>query len=315
MTQHLAHWDEAPARHYGLGPMGAMWQDLGKVAGSVNVGVRRVQVDAGRQSTPVHVHDAEEEIFFILRGSGFSWQGSAAAPVRAGDCIVHAAGAAPHTLIGGDEGIDALVFGTRVPVETCRLPRAGVAWLGRTWIELDPGEPPWQREVAAGVPDTSQQAERNGLVLNVAEATAQEASRGDCDRVMRDLAGQRSYVSGLRHMAVAAGKIAFPPHVHTAEEEVFVVLAGEGELELWDCRSPGSTPERLPLRSGSVVCRPAGSGVAHALRGGEGGMTYLAYGERSPLSISYYPRSNKISLRGAGVIGRLMPLDYWDGEE
>jgi uncharacterized cupin superfamily protein len=116
-------------------------------------------------------------------------------------------------------------------------------------------------------------------------------------------------------MTVAAGKIAFPPHVHTAEEEVFVVLGGEGELELWDCRSSESSPERAPLRPGSVVCRPAGSGVAHALRGGEGGMTYLAYGERNPASISYYPRSNKISLRGAGVIGRLLPLDYWDGEE
>jgi len=315
MTQHLAHWDEAPARHYGLGPMGAMWQDLGKAAGSVNVGVRGVQVDAGRQSTPVHVHDAEEEIFFVLRGSGFSWQGSAAVPVRAGDCIVHAAGAAPHTLIGGDAGIDALVFGTRIPVETCRLPRAGVAWLGPSWIEPDPGEQPWQREAAAGVPDTSQQVGRDGLVLNVDEAVAQELSRGDCQRIMRDLAGERSRVSGVCHMTVAAGKIAFPPHVHTAEEEVFVVLGGEGELELWDCRSSESSPERAPLRPGSVVCRPAGSGVAHALRGGEGGMTYLAYGERNPASISYYPRSNKISLRGAGVIGRLLPLDYWDGEE
>ncbi len=180
MTQHLAHWDDAPARHYGLGPMGAMWQDLGKAVGSVNVGLRRLQVDAGRQSTPVHVHDAEEEIFFILRGSGFSWQGSAAAPVRAGDCIVHAAGAAPHTLIGGEGGVDALVFGTRVRVETCRLPRAGVAWLGPSWIEPDPGEQPWQREAAAGVPDTSQPAERDGLVLNVDEAVATELDRGDC---------------------------------------------------------------------------------------------------------------------------------------
>ena len=68
MTQPLAHWDEAPARHYCLGPMGAMWQDLGRVSGSVNVGVRRMQVDAGKQSTPVHVHDAEEEIFYILGG-------------------------------------------------------------------------------------------------------------------------------------------------------------------------------------------------------------------------------------------------------
>ena len=315
MTQHLAHWDEAPARHHGLGPMGAMWQDLGRASGSVNVGARHLQVDAGKQSTPVHVHDAEEEIFYILGGGGFSWQGGAAVPLQAGDCLVHAAGAAPHTLIGGDAGLDALVFGTRVPVETCRLPRAGVAWIGPSWMELDPGEQPWQREATAGVPNTSQPAERGGLVLNVQDVAGQQLDRGDCERVMRDLAGERSRLSGLRHMAVTAGKLAFPPHVHTGEEELFVVLAGGGELELWDCRAPGSAPERAPLRPGSVVCRPAGSAVAHALRGGEDGMTYLAYGERNPLSISYYPRSNKISLRGAGVIGRIVPLDYWDGEE
>ncbi len=29
----------------------------------------------------------------------------------------------------------------------------------------------------------------------------------------------------------------------------------------------------------------------------------------------FYPRSNKISFRGLGVIGRLERLDYWDGED
>jgi hypothetical protein len=29
----------------------------------------------------------------------------------------------------------------------------------------------------------------------------------------------------------------------------------------------------------------------------------------------YYPRSNKISFRGLGVIGRLERLNYWDEEE
>jgi hypothetical protein len=29
----------------------------------------------------------------------------------------------------------------------------------------------------------------------------------------------------------------------------------------------------------------------------------------------FYPRSNKISWRGLGVIARVEPLSYWDGEE
>jgi hypothetical protein len=43
-------------------------------------------------------------------------------------------------------------------------------------------------------------------------------------------------------------------------------------------------------------------------------MTLLAYGTRDPNDITYYPRSDKISWRGVGVIGRIERLDYWDGE-
>jgi uncharacterized cupin superfamily protein len=217
--------------------------------------------------------------------------------------------------VGGEQGLDALVFGTRVPVELCRLPRAGVAWLGSSWIEPDPGEQPWQRESSAGVVDVSRLAEREGRVLNVDEVAPQSTRRGDCARIYRDLAGARSRVSGLRHVVVEPGQIGCPPHVHTAEEELFVVLAGEGELELWDCPSLGGSPLRLPLRAGSVVSRPAGTHVAHALRAGQRRLTYLAYGQRCSHDIAYYPRSNKVNFRGAGVIGRVVALDYWDGEE
>ena len=81
---------------------------------------------------------------------------------------------------------------------------------------------------------------------------------------------------------------------------------GDGHLLLGD--------EELPVRAGSVVARPAGTGVAHAFRAGEEGMRLLAYGTRDPNDICYYPRSNKIAWRGVGVIGRIEQLGYWDGE-
>ncbi len=43
-------------------------------------------------------------------------------------------------------------------------------------------------------------------------------------------------------------------------------------------------------------------------------MTFLAYGTNLPNDICYYPRSNKIYWRGVGLIARLEPLDYDDGE-
>ena len=65
----------------------------------------------------------------------------------------------------------------------------------------------------------------------------------------------------------------------------------------------------------STVARPAATRVAHTFRAGPGGLTYLAYGTRDPNDIAFYPRSNKVYLRGVGVIGRLEQLDYWDGED
>ncbi|CAN5127924.1 hypothetical protein BH18ACT12_BH18ACT12_14190 [soil metagenome] len=43
-------------------------------------------------------------------------------------------------------------------------------------------------------------------------------------------------------------------------------------------------------------------------------MNFLAYGTRRPNDVCYYPRSNKIYWRGLGLIARLEPLHYDDGE-
>jgi uncharacterized cupin superfamily protein len=55
--------------------------------------------------------------------------------------------------------------------------------------------------------------------------------------------------------------------------------------------------------------------VAHAFRAGDHGLRYLAYGTREPGDLCYYPRSKKIAFRGLGVIAKVEPLDYWDGED
>jgi uncharacterized cupin superfamily protein len=51
------------------------------------------------------------------------------------------------------------------------------------------------------------------------------------------------------------------------------------------------------------------------LRAGATPLVYLAYGTREPNDIAYYPRSGNVYLRGVGVVGRLQPVDYWDGED
>jgi uncharacterized cupin superfamily protein len=112
--------------------------------------------------------------------------------------------------------------------------------------------------------------------------------------------------TGLQEALVQPGKLSNPPHCHGAEEELFVVLDGEGAVLLGD--------EEHPVRRGSVVARPAGSRVAHSFRAGDEPLRLLAYGTREPNDVVYYPRSGKVSFRGVGVIGRIEPVDYWEGE-
>jgi len=47
---------------------------------------------------------------------------------------------------------------------------------------------------------------------------------------------------------------------------------------------------------------------------GTDGLTMLIYGTRKPNDMAWYPRSNKIFFRGLGVVVRVEPLDYSDGE-
>ena len=70
-----------------------------------------------------------------------------------------------------------------------------------------------------------------------------------------------------------------------------------------------------PGTAGHVVSRPAGTGVSHLFRAGDGrphlsGLRHPRAGRRLLL-----PGSNKINFGGVGVIGRVEKLDYWDGED
>jgi len=126
-----------------------------------------------------------------------------------------------------------------------------------------------------------------------------------------------SVLTGLNWLRLPPGSRGAPPHCHSADEEAFVILEGDGTLELWPspvASKRGVEREDVPVRAGHVVARPPGTKVAHAFRAGDGGMTLLAYGTRDPNDIAYYPRSNKIYWRGVGLIGRIEHVDYDDGE-
>ena len=309
----IAHWDEVEQERLEEGHLCGTWSDLGEAAGTKTVGLTRIQVEPGRWSTPAHIELDEEEIYFVLGGSGLLWQGGQTYEVRAGDCVVERVAEEPHTFRAGDEGLDVLAFGERTNPTATLLPRAQVLRMGPT-VDVSSGPHPWEREAAAGAPDAPAPSPRPA---NIADVSAPEEEEGGAFVELAGGAG--SDRSGLNWVRLDPGRRGPPPHCHSAEEEIFVVLEGGGTLELWE--TPGTKRlhpdfeyQEHELRAGHVVARPPGTRIAHTVRAGDAGMTYLAYGTRDTNDVCYYPRSNKIFWRGVGLIARLEPLAYDDGE-
>jgi uncharacterized cupin superfamily protein len=302
------HWDDVEPEPIDNGDLrGTRWR-LGAAAGAVRTGLSRYRLAAGERAMPVHVHGDEEELFYVLAGTGLSWQDGRIYAVGAGDCILHLPGAEAHTIAGAGDGLDVLAFGSGSATGLTWLPRAGAMWVEPRWLPFD-GPDPFAAEAAAGpLALPRPEPARPRTIVALADCELSERRRGDVASVRRDLGDVLGSVRiGVGHLVVEPGRLTYPPHCHSAEEELFVVLDGSGTLLLGD--------ERHPVRPGSVVARPPGTGVAHAFRAGDAGMALLAFGTREPNDIAYYPRSGKVSLRGIRAMFRVERVGYWDGEE
>jgi uncharacterized cupin superfamily protein len=317
----VCHWDEVAEREIAVGHLHSHIADLGAASGTVHIGARHYRIAPGAQGGTVHVHDAEEEICFVVSGSGRSWQDGTTYEVRAGDALLHPPAGPAHCLLAGDDGMTAIVFGERRPAEVGRLPRSGLARIGRLWTGLGAGVDSFGREAAAGpVTIDGPPAPRPREIVAVADVPAEDRDRGEFGAALRNIGvALGSGPTGMRHATIAPGRLNAPPHTHNAEEELFVVLDGDGTLVLYDL--DGAVTDEVAVRAGHVVARPAATGVAHTFRGGDGGMTVLSYGQRKGEDVAWYPRSSKLAFRGfsgSGVIGGIVVkverAGFWDGE-
>jgi uncharacterized cupin superfamily protein len=252
-------------------------EDIGLAAGALNVGLHRLQL--GPEETAQQAYAAVEEIVYVLEGSG-SWEnGPETSEVRAGDCGVRLVQDQGHRLRAGKDGLTVFAF---------------VSPVARKLV--------------------SKATNRAPQIVNVNAIEADyEGDAGKWVVVARKAGAVRA---GLNWGHLEPGKSGSSPHCHSADEEVFVILEGGGTLELWPSPMRGEDKEREEheIRAGDVVWRPPSTGIGHFFRGGEEGMTFLAYGTREPNDVCYYPRSNKTYWRGVGLITRLELLGYDDGE-
>ncbi|NTF41559.1 cupin domain-containing protein [Rhizobium rhizogenes] len=122
---------------------------------------------------------------------------------------------------------------------------------------------------------------------------------------------------GISYNEVPPGKSGCPFHNHHVEEEMFVILDGEGEYRFGD--------HRIAVRQGDVLGAPAGGPeTAHQLiNNGPGVLIYLAISTKAQTEVVEYPDSGKFLAKtnrngeaAFRVIGRASTTnaDYWDGE-
>jgi uncharacterized cupin superfamily protein len=278
-----------------VGGIGGDRQALGDAVGLSRIGVNRMRVPPGNRTAAVHTHGQSEEIFYVLAGGGLLWQDGATAALAAGDCLVQRRREHAHVLVAGDDGLDVLLCGTRHATEFGILPRPGVVRLGAATLETVGGPGAWQRDLDAGPLELPEPGPRPANVVSLADA---ESAFGGAVRRLGATAGARA--TGLNHVTLPPGASGAPAHCHSLEEEVFLLLDGSATLLLHP-RGGAGEPDRHELRTGHVVGRPAGTGIAHELVAGPDGAVYLAYGTSEPNDMAFYPAERRVALRGLGV--------------
>jgi uncharacterized cupin superfamily protein len=161
-------------------------------------------------------------------------------------------------------------------------------------------------------------------IVNLAEVPLREGGNGKqyaakLGRVGSLIGAQKL---GCQLHIVPPGKKAFPRHAHHVNEEMFLVLSGEGAYRLGE--------ETYRIREGDVIGAPAGdaSSAHQIVNTGAAELRYLAFSTRLDPEVVEYPDSNKFAVASMvppdkGLIAAKLvyigrregTLDYFDGEE
>jgi uncharacterized cupin superfamily protein len=122
---------------------------------------------------------------------------------------------------------------------------------------------------------------------------------------------------GYNLTVLPPGKAQCPFHCHHGEEEMFLILEGEGELRFGD--------KRYLIRKHDVIaCPPGGSEVAHQIiNTGATTMRYLALSTLVEVEACEYPDSRKVLIRAGTRSDRTLrkmfraetTVDYYDREK
>ena len=160
---------------------------------------------------------------------------------------------------------------------------------------------------------------RAKLIRNFNDAKLETSDRAplyDGAQSARLARGTAAQKMGASIDIVPAGKRSCPYHFHYVEEEMFIVLEGEGTLRV--------AGEMVPIRAGDTIFIPPGPAYPHqSLNTSSQPLKYLSLSINADTEICEYPDSGKYGAfttsNGPLLENRRMHrvkdhLDYWDGE-
>jgi len=155
-------------------------------------------------------------------------------------------------------------------------------------------------------------------IVNLADLSFERVSHGARFAVDLGNIGNALGLNGLGATlhVVAAGKTAWPFHRHHAQDELFLVLSGNGEVRIGD--------QRLPIRAGDCIGCPAGGEAHQIINSSHGELRYIAFSNHARAEVVEYPDSGRIAVDMAEgtdkprsefhIAGKLNPFGYWEGE-
>jgi uncharacterized cupin superfamily protein len=126
IDQRVVNIDELELEHFEKGARFASeCKRVGPLVGAKDLGYSYDVVPPGKISCPFHSHHAEEEAFFIVRGTGLLRYGKETRKIRAGDFICCPTGGpeTAHQIVNdSDAELAYISISTMAPVEVCEYP-------------------------------------------------------------------------------------------------------------------------------------------------------------------------------------------------
>ena len=99
-------------------------KSLGDAVGLRNLGIHRIEMEPGQESTEHHLHHYEEEAVYVLSGAGTLFLGEDSYPIGPGDFVGFPCRTVPHSIRNdGTELLVCLVIGQRLDQDVVDYPR------------------------------------------------------------------------------------------------------------------------------------------------------------------------------------------------